>query len=86
MADVLKAQDVNFALIKSLIGNSLSVHDWPVDNGANVRAQVKVTIRNGLIKTAYLHATITQPNGAWEYYKECANKAYKRIAVGRAQP
>jgi len=76
----LKAADVSFQNIKDLIGNSLAEHQWPVDNGGKVTAQIKITQRAGLIHTKYLHITITKPDGSWSYYREQAGGQFKLIS------
>lgn len=82
-ATTIKARDLTFAKIKELIGPSLSLHEFDVDNGFEIKAQVKTTTRNGLVKTAYLHVTLIHPNGHWEYYRENAKGIFNRINYGR---
>lgn len=84
-AGKLKASDVTFQHIKDMIGNSLGLHEWEVDNGGRVKAQVKTTTRGGVIKTAYLHVTIIQPNGSWTYYREQKNGNFKLVSSGRGE-
>lgn len=79
----LAARDVSFQAIKDMIGNSLGLHEWPVDNGGRVKAEVKVTSRGGLVKTKYLHVTIIQPSGKWEYYREQPSGNFKMVESGR---
>lgn len=81
--NVLKAQDVTFEYIKKLIGNSLSLHEWNVDNGAKIKAQIKVTYSNGLVKTAYLHTTMFYANGTYEYFREQKTGKFKFITGGK---
>lgn len=83
-ATQLKASEVSFGDIKDKIGRSLAVHEWDVDNGGKVKAQVKVTTRGGEIKTAYLHVTVAQPNGKWKYYREQPDGSYKVVSAGQS--
>lgn len=77
-ADVLKAAEVNFAEIKRRIGNSLTMHQWDVDNGGKVTARVKTTMKGGgEIKTAYLHLSIEMPDGSKVAYRETAKGTFK---------
>ena len=80
----LKANNVSFQYVKDKIGKSLRLHEWDVDNGGKVKAQVKTTIRGGVIKTAYLHITIIKPNGHWEYYRETSNGKFKLVSSGHS--
>lgn len=81
---MLSAKEVSFQNVKDMIGRSLSVHEWDVDNGGKVKAQVKTTTRGGEIKTAYLHVTIEKPNGYWEYYREKPDGGFKMVSSGVA--
>jgi hypothetical protein len=81
----LRADDVTAESIKGLIGKSLALHEWDVDNGGKVKARVKVTTRNGLVNTAYLHVTIINPNGSWTYYREKPDGGLKEVSSGRGQ-
>ncbi len=84
-AETLKCSDVTAQYVKSLIGPSLSVHEWNVDNGGIVRAQIKVTIRSGLVHTKYLHITIVSPNGNWRYCREQKDGTIKTIDYGKSR-
>lgn len=79
---ILEPAECTFQKIKALIGPSLALHQWEVTNGGSVKAQVKVTTRGGLVKTAYLHATIAFPNGRWIYYREQANGNFREVSSG----
>lgn len=81
-SQTLKASELTFGHIKSLIGNSLNVHEWDVDNGGKVKAQVKTTTRNGTIHTAYMHITIVHPSGKWEYYRENSSGKFDLVSSG----
>lgn len=82
----LKPAEVNGAKLKELIGSSLGLHEFDVEGGGKVKAEVKVTKRNGEVKTKYLHITAIQPSGAWVYYREQANGNFKEVASGRGTP
>ena len=80
----VKASDVTFEHIKKLIGNNMGLHEYDLDNGGKVKAETKVTYKNGEVNTKYLHATIVQPSGKWTYYKENNKGAYVPVASGNA--
>lgn len=69
--------------IRKLIGNSLALHEFDVEGGGKIKAQVKTTTRKGVIATKYLHLTAIQPNGRWEYYREQPNGNFKLVSSGR---
>lgn len=75
----LKASEVTFDYLSSLIGNSLDAHNFEIDNGVSVLVKRKVTIRNGLIHTKYLHVVFTYPSGNQQYYREQKNGAFKLV-------
>lgn len=72
--------------IRKLIGNSLALHEFDVEGGGKIKAQVKTTTRKGVIATKYLHLTAIQPNGRWEYYREQPNGNFKLVSSGRQAP
>lgn len=78
----LTRDEATFGNVKKLIGNSLNVHEWNVEGGGHIKAQVKATTRGGTIRTKYLHATLTHQSGKWEYYREQANGTFKLVSAG----
>ena len=79
----LKRDEVTAEKLKQLIGNNLGLHEFPVEGGAKVKAEVKITTRGGVIRTKYLHITTVEPSGKWEYYREQPNGAFKLVSSGR---
>ena len=84
MANILNEEDANFGKVKELIGNSLDLHEWTVPKFGEIKAKVKVTKRNGVIKTAYLHVIIDTVNG-WKHYREQANGKFLLVGTGRGE-
>lgn len=79
----LKRGEVNAQRIKQLIGNRLGLHEFDVEDGGKVKAEIKVTTRNGEVQTKYLHVTTIHPNGAWRYFREQPDGTLKVIASGK---
>jgi len=79
----LNAEDVTLKYIGELVGNTIDkLHTFYVSNGCRITAKRKVTIRQGLIHTNYLHVTNTKPSGHYTYYREQKDGSFKSIGWG----
>ena len=75
----LKATDITAQYLQELHGNKINTQEWNVDNGTKVTTIRKVTTRNNVVKTNYLHIIIDYPSGNKEYYREQKDGNFKTI-------
>lgn len=81
--ETLSAEKLSFDTLKTLHGNSLEVKEYLVSNGCIVKVERKVTYASkNVIKTMYLHITITYPDKKVHYYREQKNGTFKGGVVG----
>jgi hypothetical protein len=74
-----------FASVRDLIGSSLDLHRFDVEGRAElIMARIKCTHRNGVVRTARLHAVLRYQSGRCERYTEQANGNFKCVGQFRA--
>ena len=65
----IPGNQATFANVRNLIGNSLDLHRFDVEGRAElIMARIKCTHRNGVVRTARLHAILSYQSGRCERY------------------
>ena len=72
----------SFSKIQELVKVINQLYKFEFENGIKIHAKRKVTYKQGLINTNYLHVIIIKPAGSWEYYKENKTGGFSRIDYG----
>ena len=72
----------SFSKINELVINIDTLYKFDSENSIKIHAKRKVTYKQGLINTNYLHVIIIKPAGSWEYYKENKTGGFSRIDYG----
>lgn len=86
MITLLPSKDVDFMGIAALVGDKENqLCTFYFDNFARVTAKRKVRIAHGLVKSKYLHITITHPSGHVRFYREQKNGTYLCVGTGHDQ-
>jgi hypothetical protein len=76
---MLKSNELTLGKLKELHGDTIGKKQWEADNGFKITTILKVTIRNGIINTKYLHIYVIHKNGRIDHWREQKNGSFKTV-------